>query len=60
MPELSTAELELVYDHLAQSIDRVGPEQAPLYLTKLALLSAGALGSLQIFVELSNKAIQDL
>mgnify|MGYP000846847674 CR=1 FL=1 len=60
MPELSTAELELVYDHLAQSLDRVGPERAPLYLTKLALLGAQTLGSVQIFVELSNKAMQDL
>jgi phage FluMu protein gp41 len=60
MPELTTAELELVYDHLAQAIDQVGSEQVPLYLTKLALLSAEALGSVQIFVELSDKAMQDV
>mgnify|MGYP000172616337 CR=1 FL=1 len=33
---------ERLYDALAEMLDRVGPEQESLYLTKLALLLANA------------------
>ncbi|MEY2781138.1 MAG: hypothetical protein RL307_842 [Pseudomonadota bacterium] len=46
---LSQAELEAVYDALAQTIDDVGPDKAPLMLTKLALLCANASGDAQWF-----------
>ena len=36
--------LETVYDTLASAIDQAGPEKAPLFLVKLALLNAHALG----------------
>ena len=32
--------LEEVYDALAEALDQVGPDKAPLMLTKLALLCA--------------------
>ena len=37
---LTTAELETLFDDLAQAIDRIGPAQESLYLTKLVLLLA--------------------
>lgn len=46
---LTQAELEAVYDALAQAIDEVGPDKAPLMLTKLALLCANASGDAQWF-----------
>lgn len=41
---LSVIELETVYDWLAQAIDSAGRDRAELFLTKLALLNAQALG----------------
>ena len=41
---LSIAELEDVYDALAQAIDRAGDGRSELVLVKLALLQAQALG----------------
>lgn len=40
---LSTEANERLYDALAQAIDRVGPENEALFLTKLALLLANQL-----------------
>lgn len=37
-------DLEQVYEALAQAIDRAGPEQAQVYLAKLALALAEELG----------------
>lgn len=37
-------DLEQVYEALAQAIDRAGPEQAEVYLAKLALALAEELG----------------
>ena len=41
---LTVPGLEDVYDALATAIDQVGPEKAELFLVKLALLNANALG----------------
>ena len=41
---LSTDDNEYLFDALAQAIDRVGPLQAPLLLSKLVLLLANRLG----------------
>ena len=59
-PELDIAGLETVYDTLAEAIDRVGPEHAPLFLVKLALLNAQALGDAPRFCTLIEAALQDL
>ena len=41
MPKnLTTAELERVYDLMAEGIDRAGADQAPLFLAKLAFALA--------------------
>ena len=48
-PNLDIAGLEQVYDRLATAIDQAGPEKSELFLVKLALLNAKALGQPEIF-----------
>lgn len=57
---LSVADLEQVYDVLANAIDQAGPEKSELFLVKLALLQAGAAGSAQAFQGQVSAALQDL
>jgi len=52
--------LEAVYDRLAQAIDAAGPDKAELFLVKLALLHAQALGDAQLFAHQVEAALQDL
>jgi hypothetical protein len=52
--------LESVYDALAEAIDRVGVEKAELFLVKLALLNANAIGDAGMFRSHIAKAAQDL
>lgn len=57
---LSIPGLETVYDALATAIDAAGPEKAELFLVKLALLNANALGDPQRFQQHLQAALQDL
>ncbi len=57
---LSIAGLETVYDILASAIDQSGAEKAQLFLVKLALLNANALGDLQQFQHHVQAALKDL
>lgn len=59
-PALSLPDLEAVYDLLAGAIDRAGPGQAELFLVKLALLQANALGDAQVFEQHVQAALDDL
>lgn len=59
-PGLTIPGLETVYDTLASAIDQAGPEKAPLFLVKLALLNAQALGDAQRFGEHIADALRDL
>jgi len=59
-PELGIAGLETVYDALASAIDEAGPERSELFLVKLALLNAQALGSAEPFLQHLKAALQDL
>ena len=52
--------LEAVYDHLAQAIDTAGEAKAALFLVKLALLNAQALGNATLFAAHVDAALQDL
>ena len=52
--------LEAVYDSLATAIDQAGPDKAELFLVKLALLNAQALGDAQRFLQQVQAALQDL
>ena len=57
---LDIAGLEQVYDRLATAIDQAGPEKSELFLVKLALLNAKALGQLEIFENQITLALKDL
>jgi sulfur relay (sulfurtransferase) complex TusBCD TusD component (DsrE family) len=52
--------LEQVYDALATAIDQAGAEKSELFLVKLALLNAKALGNPQVFEAQIAAALQDL
>jgi hypothetical protein len=52
--------LETVYDQLALAIDAAGPEKSELFLVKLALLAAQALGNAPSFFDLIERAQKDL
>lgn len=56
---LSLSELEQVYDDLAQGVDRAG-EHSELFLAKLALLLAQALGDQPRVAALIDTALADL
>jgi hypothetical protein len=57
---LDIAGLEQVYDRLATAIDEAGPEKSELFLVKLALLNAKALGDTKIFETQITLALKDL
>ena len=52
--------LEAVYDSLAKAIDLAGPDRTELFLVKLALLNANALGDADLFQQQLQAALQDL
>ena len=52
--------LETVYDALATAIDQTGPEKAQLFLVKLALLNAKALGDAALVQQQIATALLDL
>ena len=57
---LSIADLEDVYDALAQAIDRAGEGRSELFLVKLALLQAQALGDVAQVRRSIEAALDDL
>ncbi len=57
---LPIAGLEQVYDRLATALDEVGPEKSELFLVKLALLGANALGDAALFESHVDAALKDL
>lgn len=57
---LGIAELETVYDLLAEAIDQAGPEKSELFLVKLALLNANALGSAERVGQHIAAALRDI
>ena len=57
---LPLAGLETAYDSLAEAIDRAGEAKATLFLVKLALLNANALGDAERFREHIALALRDL
>lgn len=60
MSGLPIADLEAVYDALAQAIDAAGPEKSELLLTKLALLLAQATGQRDVVLQAITDAALDL
>ncbi|MCU1720445.1 MULTISPECIES: DUF2783 domain-containing protein [unclassified Pseudomonas] len=60
MAHLTTPELEILYDRLADSLDQAPDGKRELLLVKLALLAAEALGDVERFSELTVIAGRDL
>ena len=58
--QLTIGGLETVYDTLATAIDQAGADKAQLFLVKLALLNANALGNETLFQQQITTALQDL
>lgn len=56
----SLADTEAMYDLLAQAIDQAGPERTELFLTKLALLQAHAIGHVPTVQQHVETALRDL
>ncbi len=52
--------LETVYDALASAIDQAGADKAQLFLVKLALLQANALGDAALAQTQIDAALKDL
>ena len=52
--------LETVYDALASAIDQAGQDKTELFLVKLALLNAHALGDAELFQQQLKTALLDL
>jgi hypothetical protein len=57
---LDIAGLETVYDLLATAIDGVAPGKTELFLVKLALLNANAMGDVETFKNHLQAAAADL
>lgn len=57
---LSLPGLERAYDALAHAIDQAGPEKSELFLVKLALLNAQALGDETVWQQNLDAALKDL
>ncbi|MDQ0123162.1 hypothetical protein J2W17_002109 [Pseudomonas lini] len=56
---MNVADLERVYDRLAEAVDRTGND-SELFLVKLALLAAQALNDAERYDALVECALQDL
>jgi hypothetical protein len=57
---LPIAGLEQVYDALATALDQAGPEKSELFLVKLALMNANALGDPAVFEAHIATSLKDL
>jgi hypothetical protein len=57
---LAVEELEAIWERLAEAIDRAGPEREALFLSKLAVLLADALGDRARAERLIEAALEDL
>ena len=57
---LTIAGLETVYDALATALDQAGPDRSELFLVKLALMNANALGDPALVQAHIDAALRDL
>jgi hypothetical protein len=59
-PGMAVEDLEALWERLAETIDAVGGERAPLFLAKLALLMGNAIGDAARVDALIDAARADL
>jgi hypothetical protein len=60
MAEMAVEDLEALWARLADEIAAAGPERAPLFLAKLALLLGNAIGDRETVDRLIDAARRDL
>ena len=60
MSEARFDEIEKMYDALAEAIDRAGPANEALFLTRLALLLGEQLGDSKVFQDCLSASLDDL
>lgn len=58
--QLTLIDIETIYDQLADALDQAAQAKRELFLVKLALLSAHALGDAEQFMALTRTALLDL
>lgn len=58
--QLTLIDIETIYDQLANALDQAAQAKRELFLVKLALLSAHALGDAEQFMALTRTALLDL
>ncbi|ATP45119.1 DUF2783 domain-containing protein [Pseudomonas putida] len=58
--QLTISDIEHLYDQLAGTLDQISAAKRELFLVKLALLSAHALGDAEQFQALTHTALLDL
>lgn len=58
--QLTLIDIETIYDQLADALDQAAQSKRELFLVKLALLSAHALGDAEQFMALTRTALLDL
>lgn len=58
--DMSFDHLELAYEALANAIDKAGPANEALFLTKLVILLTHRAGDLDVFSEALKTAMRDL
>lgn len=58
--QLTLIDIETIYDQLAGALDQAAQGKRELFLVKLALLSAHALGDAEQFMALTRTALLDL
>lgn len=58
--QLTLIDIETIYDQLANALDQAAQGKRELFLVKLALLSAHALGDAEQFMALTRTALLDL
>ncbi|MGB8974790.1 MAG: DUF2783 domain-containing protein [Pseudomonas capeferrum] len=58
--QLTISDIETLYDQLAVALDHIEEGKRELFLVKLALLSAQALGDAEQFLALTRTALLDL
>jgi hypothetical protein len=60
MSDARFEEIEKMYDALAETIDRVGPANEALFLTRLALLLGEQLGDSKVFQNCLSASVDGL
>ena len=57
---IAVADLEQIYDSLAEGLDKAGEDKHTVYLTKLALILSARLNNNEVTLQAINDSLKDL